>query len=391
LAVGVVLLAGVQAGAAWVRAAEPARSYLAVVGGTLIDGTGAPPVPDSAIIIEGDRIRAAGPRRQVRIPPGSVPLDATDLTVIPGLIDMHAHLIKGLDFGEFLEHGITSVRHLGDTSLGWITGLESRVERGKEDGPRIFHCGLFVVSRPPFDPTVYSRASQATFAVMKGPEDAGRVVRKLLESGADVIKVKTEMAPESLRALGAAAAEARIPISFDNGVGFDSYDALIALEAGARGVEHLSGIDFEDQEEVETVLEKMLEVRAFAVPTLKVVSRTYSADRVAARETFVRRFAERGGLVVAGTDVPTGGIVVGSSLHDELQLLVAAGLTPAQALVAATGGAARALGYQGLVGTIEAGAYADFVLVYGSPAERITDTGKIFSVFKGGEQVFPAQ
>ncbi len=388
---GVVLLAVGLAGPGRVRAAEPERSYLAVVGGTLIDGTGAPPVRDSAIIIEGDRIRAAGPRREIRIPPGSIPLDATDLTVIPGLIDMHAHLIKGLDIGEFLEHGVTSIRHLGDTSLDWITGLKSSVERGREDGPRIFHCGLFVVSRPPFDPTIYPRASLATFAVMEGPGDAGRVVGELLESGADVIKVKTEMSPESLRALGAAAAEADIPISFDNGVGFESYDALIALEAGARGVEHLSGIDFSDPEEVEAVLEKMLEVSAFAVPTLKVVSRTYSSDRVAAREVFVRRFAERGGLVVAGTDVPTGGIAVGSSLHDELQLLVAAGLSPAQALVAATGGAARALGYQGLVGTIEAGAYADFVLVYGSPTERIADTEKIIRVFKGGTQVFAAQ
>ncbi len=369
--------------------AQPAGpAFLAVVGGTLIDGTGADPIPDSAVIVEGDRIRAAGARRRVRIPPGSVAVDATDLTVIPGLIDMHVHLLEGVDLRAFLAHGVTSVRHLGDTTLEWITGIKRRVEGGEEPGPRIFHCGMFVVSEPPLRREVYPPEGLARFFIMKSPADAPAVVQRLLEAGADVVKVKTEMSPENLKALCAAAAAAGLPVTVDSGGETGSYDALSALRAGARGVEHLSGIPFDDPKAVEAVLEEMIATRAFAVPTLVAVARTYSARRVAAREAFVRRLAESGGMVVAGTDVPTGAIAPGAGLHQEMERLVALGLTPRQALSAATGNAARALGYQGIVGTIEAGAYADLVLVAGDPLRSIADADRIIRVFKGGREYF---
>lgn len=384
-----IFLALLQAGvlAAWADPVTP--RYLAVVGGTLIDGTGAPPVLDSAIIIEEGRVRAAGPRRQIRIPPGSVPLDATGLTVLPGFVDMHVHMVEAVDPAQFIRYGVTSVRHLGDTTLSRIEGLASLVESGLERGPHIYHCGLFVVSRPPLDDSIYPRDALRRFAVMEGPEDAEKVIRRLLAAGASVVKVKTEMAPNSFQALGRAAAAAGLPISFDSGGNSDTYDALTAIRAGARGVEHLSGIRFEDEDEVGRVLEAMLESRAFAVPTLVVLSRTYSAARVAARADFAREFAARGGLVVAGTDTPTHGVPAGESLHREMELLVEAGLSPMQALVAATGGAGRALGRQGLVGTLEAGSHADFVLLYGDPLEEIGFTRRIFQVYKDGRLVHP--
>lgn len=366
---------------------KPPSRILAVVGGLLIDGTGAAPVPDSVVIIDGDRIVASGPRHQVRIPPGAVAVDATDLTVLPGLIDMHTHLIPGVDVGTFLRYGITSVRHMGDTTLEWIENLKAEVESGRRAGPRIFHCGRFVVSEPPLNRAIYPEGVLKRYEIMHGPGDARKVIEELKKAGSDLVKVKAHMTPECLAALCKAAAEAGLPVSFDSSGG-NSYDAMDALEAGAKGVEHLSGIDFDKPGEPERVMNKMLEVGAFADPTFAVLTRTFGEARLEARREFIRRFNQRGGLVVAGTDTPTQGTPVGASLHEELLHLTESGLTPMEAISAATGGAARALGYQGLVGTIEAGAYADLLIVRGSPQIVIQDTRNIQRVFKGGVQVW---
>ena len=365
-----------------------APSFLAVVGGTLWDGTGAPPVPDSAIIIEGDRIRAAGPRRQVRIPPGSVPIDATGLHVIPGLIDMHVHLLEGVEPAEFLRYGVTSVRHLGDTRLEAITRIKKRIEQGEQQGPRVFHCGMFVVSQPPLSPEKYSREALERFLIMRTPADAAEVVARLVRAGADVVKVKMEMSAECLRALCSAAAEAGLPVTFDNGdeVG-RFYDALTALDAGAKGVEHLTGILFDDPAAEEAALNKMVAVRAFAVPTLVTLDHVFNQDQVRKRADFARRLVQAGGLVVAGSDAPTQGTRPGLGLHQELSRLVAAGLTNEQSLLAATGWAGRALGYQGFVGTIEPGAYADIVLLRADPLREIGNTSGIVRVLKGGREI----
>ncbi len=365
-----------------------AGPIFAVVGGLLIDGTGAEPIPDTAIIIEGGRVMAAGPRRETRIPPGAVAIDATGLTVLPGLIDMHTHLAEGADLGAYLRYGVTSVRHMGATTIEEIRRTKAAVESGRIPGPRIFHCGSYVVSQPPLKPEALPKGELEHFSVMRSPADAGPIVARLKEAGADLVKVKAHMTPESLRALCAAAAVAGLPVSFDSDGG-SSYGIMEALDSGARGVEHLSGIDFESASATEAALRRMLEVRAFADPTFAVLGRIYGNSRLSARREFIRKYARRGGIVVAGTDAPTHGTPPGASLHEELKYLTEAGLTPLEAIVAATGAAGRALGYQGIVGTIEAGSFADIVIVRGAPHEDIGATLAIERVFKGGVQVHP--
>jgi imidazolonepropionase-like amidohydrolase len=369
----------------------PNGEILAVVGGLLIDGTGAEPVPDSAVIIEAGRVMAAGPRRQVRIPPGSVPVDATGLTVLPGLVDMHTHLVDGVDLGEFLRFGVTSVRHMGDTTLEWIRDLKKSVDEGRRPGPRIFHCGRFVVSQPPLDPARFPDGGLDRYAIMREAGDAERVIEELVDAGADLVKIKAHMNRQFLSALCAAAGEAGLTVSVDNSGGRDAYSVMDALEAGARGMEHLSGVPFDDEETAQEIQDKMLDVRAFAVPTFALLARTVGEGRLAKRREFVRQFASRGGMVVTGTDTPAGGTPVGRSIHEELMYLTEAGLTPLQALVAATGAAGRALGYQGLVGTIETGSYADLVIVRGTPHQLILDSRRIDRVFKNGVQVYPLE
>ncbi len=366
----------------------PAGPIFAVVGGLLIDGTGADPLPDTAIIIEGGRVMAAGPRRETRIPPGAVAIDATGLTVLPGLVDMHVHLVDGVDLSDFLRYGVTSVRHMGATTIARIRSIKEGVESGRIPGPRIFHCGRFVVSQPPLDPAVLPEGELEQYSVMHSPADAGPVVRELKEAGADFVKIKAHMTPDSLRALCEAAAQEGLPVSFDSDGG-SSYGIMEALDGGARGVEHLSGINFEVVAEREKALRKMLEVKAFAVPTFAVLGRIYGDVRLSARREFIRKFALRGGVVVAGSDTPTQGTPAGASLHEELRYLTEAGLTPLEAIVAATGAAGRALGYQGKVGTIEVGSWADLLIVRGAPHEDISATLQIERVLKGGVQVYP--
>lgn len=363
---------------------------LAVVGGLLIDGTGAEPIPDSAIIIQGDRIMAAGPRRETRIPPGAVAVDATDLTVMPGLIDMHTHLVEGVRLKDFLRHGVTSVRHMGDTTLPYIVDLKAAVESGRLEGPRIFHSGRFVVSRPPLDSTSLSPEMIQRYSVIEKASDIPAVVKELKDAGADLVKVKAQMDRTFLEDLCREAGKHGLTVSFD-AMGDRSYDAMDALEAGALGVEHLSGIDFQSPEAAEKVLRKMLETGAYAVPTFSVLERTFSEARISRHRRFIGSFYRRGGTVLAGSDAPARGTPAGSSLHEEIRHLVEAGLSPADALRAATGNAGRILGYQGWVGTIETGAAADLIILRGNPLEHIQDTRRIERVFKGGVQVWAAQ
>lgn len=370
-------------------ASEATRgSVLAVVGGLLVDGTGAEPIPDSAIIIEDGRIMAAGPRRETRIPPGAAAVDATDRTVIPGLIDMHVHLVPALDPGEFLRYGVTSVRHMGNTTIEWIAELKDAVDSGRVRGPRIFHAGRFVVSQPPLDPSNFPDGEIDHYSVIHDKSEIPAIIDELVRAGAELVKVKAHMDPALLPDLCAAAQKAGLPVAFD-ALGGSSFNALDALRAGAVGVEHLGGIDFASPHETEMALRKMLQTGAYAVPTFAVLERTFSDGRLETSREFVRSFHRRGGTVLAGSDAPSRGTPPGESLHEELGYLVAAGLTPRDALRAASGAAGRALGYQGRIGTIETGAWADLVILRGMPLERIAESRLIEKVFKGGVQAWP--
>src|SRR6516165_7387223 len=140
---------------------ERSNGPMALVGATLIDGTGAPPLSDAVILIEKDRILRVGPRSQVRLPDGADRKDLTGLKILPGLIDSHVHITFALPRGpsdpqadatingvlqQFLRHGVTSIRDLG-AGYPWILDLTRSVEQGRREGPRIFAAGR--CSRPP--------------------------------------------------------------------------------------------------------------------------------------------------------------------------------------------------------------------------------------------------
>jgi len=398
-----------------------------LTGATLIDGTGAAPVPDAAVMIDGDRITAAGPRLAVSAPANAEILDVRGRTIIPGLIDAHDHLAShgyalatrwGLDepastahlrtarvLAETLAMGYTTVRDGG----GLDAGFKLAVEHGLIPGPRLV-LGIQIVS-----PTggIGDRVSPSGHgccavndpllpeSVANGPDEVREVVRTMVRAGADVIKTATTGgassrpghgpldAAFSLQEMQALVAEShaldrRVMCHALGGPGLRT-----ALEAGVDSIEHGCYLDEEP-----TLMAKMAAQGAFFVPTLTVYvyHRESASPHVRARAVAlhshhvasVQRAIELGVPIAAGTDA-------GGHGHPnnalELKHLVEAGLTPMQALRSATQWAAQCLGLERELGTIEKGRLADLVVVNGSPLSDVTvllDAARIELVLKSG-------
>src|SRR5215213_6862646 len=150
---------------------------IAITGATLIDGRGGEPVPDSVVLIRGERIIAAGRRSAVPIPTGAEIVEAGGLTLLPGLIDAHFH-IDGDDPlpALYLTHGVTSIRDPGQ----WIEAYDAARAR-VAPVPRLFMMGPHLDSPPPAYP--------ADSHIVRDAEEARAAVNRLVDGGASGIKV----------------------------------------------------------------------------------------------------------------------------------------------------------------------------------------------------------
>jgi len=398
-----------------------------LTGATLIDGTGAAPVADAAVVIDGDRIVAAGPRAALAWAPDAEVIDVRGRTLIPGLIDAHDHLAShgyglatrwGLDEPASTAH-LRTARVLADTlAMGYTTlrdgggldaGFKLAVEQGLIPGPRLV-LGIQIIS-----PTggIGDRVSPSGHdccgaydpllpnSVANGPDAVRDVVRTMVRAGADVIKTATTggassrpghgprdaaFTPTELEALVAEshALGRRVMCHALGGPGLHA-----ALEAGVDSIEHGCYLD-----EDATLLGRMAVQGTFFVPTLTVYvyHRESTAPHVRERavalhphhQASVRRALELGVPIAAGTDAGGHGHPKNAL---ELKYLVEAGLTPMQALRAGTQWAAACLGLERHVGTIEKGRLADLVVVDGDPLRDIAvllDPERIELVLKGG-------
>ena len=399
--------------------------------GTLIDGTGAPPVRDALVTIEGGRIEAVttGGSSGSR-PPGGEVIDATGLTVLPGLIDCHDHLaFHGYDLARrwgldeprsaanlrtsavarrVLESGYTAVRDAGGLDAGFRVAMND----GLIVGPRLV-LSLAIISptgglgdrvSPSGHAAAGSGDPSLPPSVADGIDSIRTTVRTMVRAGADQIKCATtggassraghgprdsEYTLEEMKALvdEAHALGRRVMCHALGGPGL-----RVAIEAGVDSIEHGCYLD-EDRE----LIPMMAERGIFFVPTLLVYEyhRESTAPHVRERahalrahhQDSVARALEAGVKVVAGTDAGGHGHPNNAA---ELALLVAAGLTPMQALQAATRRAAECLGLEAEIGTIEKGKWADLVLVEGDPLRDIAvlqDVRRIKRVIKGGVTV----
>lgn len=393
-------------------------AQVVVKGGLLIDGTGREPVPNSVVVIEGSAIKAVGPMDRVVTPAGATVIDANNKIVLPGLIDMHIHYRPWED-QLFISHGVTTVRDVGN-SLAEI--LQER-KRSQEEGvakPRVYTCGPHVDGSPPIF-AMYVSSPVTT------PEEAKSAASKLIRAKVDCLKIQQKMTLPLLKAITEVANKENMPVT----VHLRDTKAKDAIPLGIKGLEHVSGIDFatasqSELEEIanmivshsvyvdatlvlEEILSKLLDPELKKDPLLKQVppkeftwwekvyglnswwtQRHSNSHRALFRKKteFIRMLIKKGGLITAGTDTPVPYIYPGVSLHRELELLVSAGLTPMQTIMAATKNAAELLGHADRLGTLEAGKTANLQILTHNPLENISNSKSVEMVLRDGKIIW---
>ena len=349
--------------------AEPVAP-LAITGGTLIDGTGAAPRPNSTILIRDGKVAAVAADS---FPADVRRIDAHGKWIIPGLIDLHVHYYEWMD-RDFLRHGVTTVRDVGNT-LERILELRRQSRDPEATRPRLFTCG------PLIDGPLPRHGTQISVSVSSEAESR-ETARRLIARGVDCLKIYEQLTPPLVRAIAEEAAQAGIPVTAH----LRDTTAVAALEAGVTGLEHALGFQACDEPAAADDARVLIARNGYVVPTLVVLDP--NGTRLPCLKRFVGRLRRLGGRVAAGSDTANLRPRPGILLHRELELLVEAGLSPHEALMAATSVAAGVLGQSAHLGTIEPGKTADLVIVRGDPLTSIGETQGVETVIRDGRVVW---
>ena len=397
---------------------DPGRTW-AIVGATLIDGRGGPPVADSVVIVRGERILAAGSRRSVRVPPGAEVYEARGMTLLPGLIDAHFH-IDGDDGlpALFLSHGVTSLRDPGQWMEAYAAadGASHRAPT-----PRLFLTGPHLDSPPPAYP--------ADSYVVRDADEARLAVKRFAEQGASAFKVYFRLPVGLIRVVSEEAHRRGLPVTAH----LEIVDAADAIRAGVDGVEHVTSFGTalsltareaekyrqkvladnnarrEGRYEVwnridpsgpraQALFKLMFERGTYLSPTLAIFERR-AGDKDTTdvhvngfknMQEFTVRAWRAGVRVVVGSHSSVPHAERGWAYQRELELLVEAGLTPMEAIVSGTSRNARFFRVEERLGSVEPGKLADLLLVEGDPLKDIKAMRNVRRVMLGGVWVVRA-
>jgi imidazolonepropionase-like amidohydrolase len=418
---------------------------IVIEGGRLIDGSGAAPLENAVVVIEGSRITSAGPKGSVTYPARAQVIKADGMTVLPGLIDAHIH---SLDFFPqlFPHFGVTTVYDTANPTE-WVIAQRDAMAQGRIRGPRMFVTGV-VIDGPDGVPDPRRDAYRVHVTT---PAEARMIARELLGRDVDLLKVYQNLTPDLLRPIAEEAHAAGT-----EAVGH-ARDAKEAIAAGLRFIEHATPIahaTIDDPAALKAMdagklptpeaamnpalfpplVDLMVRNGVFFNPTLTRIWITAMPKRSewyrdmvgflespayrfipAARRTFwldiargderptqemegglrkveqfTRLFAQAGGRVIAGPDSgPSSGPanMAGYAMHVEMEALVDAGLTPMQAILSATRWPAELLRKEKDFGTIAPGKLADVIVVEGNPLADIRATRNIRTVIMNGTVV----
>lgn len=377
----------------------------------IFDGSGASPERSSDILIANGRIQTISEPGQIRVRSGVTVLDAAERTVIPGLIDAHTHLPDASVPQAALYFGVTTIREAG-SGLAWAAAQRDAVLAGAFPGARVVVSGPMIYPSPTTggltgDHTWMLRDSLATergMALLRGFGVSHVKMRFPLTFASGTAFVRQARAsgftvsghcahPTSLAVAGVSGQEHVIGQCLTRGSAV-RYDDLKQLyrAGGLWGVSTVSMPRMRDQAmrdstraahdpEAEPFVTPWLRLMMLSTPPNEQVS--VVRRRVRTQGLNGARWFDQAGLpLVLGVDAPE----FPDGVHSELAELVAAGLTPSEALVAATSAAARAMGIDD-IGRVEVGKVADLVLLDGNPVADIRDTRRIWKVIQGGRLV----
>jgi len=403
---------------------------LAIIADRLIDGTGRNPVEDAVLVVADGRISAVGSRASVRIPDEVEIIEGDDLTLVPGFIDAHVHVAcqSGVDFNRLvmtrrsmlllmavpnaaitLRAGVTAVR---DAGLSPAT-VRDAIDAHYFSGPRCqMAVSILSQSGGHGDPTMPCGSQlhmdcgmDVPDSVVDGPEMMRRRVREVLAAGGDWIKLSTsggvlssgddpDAAQFTVQEISVAVQEAAAQGKRVMAHAMSAAGIKNALRAGVTSIEHGCLLD-------EEAIALMKEHDAWLVPTLVAPRDVIAAagegrsipDAMVnkARAISVRHMESFRAAVTAGVNIALGTDAAvgphGGNLR-ELALMVEGGMTPLEAITSSTRQAARLLGREADIGTLEPGKFADAVAVEGDPLADISllaQPDRIRMVIKGGE------
>lgn len=371
-------------------------------GARLIDGTGASPVEDAVLVVRDGRVEAAGSRSQTTVPEDARRIDLAGKTVMPGIFNAHGHTSQSPDelLRLFARYGVTTVVSLGNDSPA-LAALNAAQDTPSLDRARLYYAGQ----------------------VNGSPTQAMARVDELAGTPADWAKIRLD------NGQGASDPGYRDVVARAHAQGIRVAAHIYTLEDARRVLEHgtdLVAHSVRDREVDEALIALFEENDACLSPTLtrEVSTFIYQTTPDFFSDPFFIRYADpvavrslaggggRGGfggggrqaLEMAQVNLKTlhaAGVAValgtdsGASAsrfpgyfeHMEMELMVEAGLTPMEVLVSATGGAARCMGLDADLGTLEPGKWADFLVLGGDPLEDIANTKTLESVWIAGNRV----
>jgi hypothetical protein len=394
-----------------VSRAAPPVTHVAIQDVAVVDVSASTVHPHMTVLIEGENIKIIGTAAAVHPPPGARIVNGTGKFLIPGLWDMHVHLwYRENQLPVFLAFGVTGVQDMG-SDFERTSAWRAAIETGKAIGPHIVTAGPPVNGTPSDDeklPTLVART----------PAEARQAFDKLYDLDVDFIKVLSGLSRDSYFALAEQARhwhirfEGHIPTSIT---------AWEAIDAHQASLEHLFGVmksvstddealRFFEQCAIHDIrisptlvlwqrMAHLTDLKLAADPRLKYVPesirKSWPAFKDENSEAYKRQIEGIYKLValttrtkvevLAGTDTGDPYTIPGATLHDELEQLVAAGLSPHQALAAATIAPARFFEWDEAMGTVETGKLADLVLLDADPLIDIRNTRKIAAVFARGK------
>jgi imidazolonepropionase-like amidohydrolase len=431
-----------------------ASGTLAITDVTVIPMTRDTAVREATVLIRNGRIAEVGASRNVRPPAGARRIDGRGKYLIPGLADMHTHLYSDGDtpdslakyeLGVMVANGVTATRFMIGTPEHFT--LRREVEAGRIVGPQLWIASPQFTGKEDVNSRVVTTPTDARIAV-KEMADRGYDFIKLTlfipppvydaivgEARAQGIRVVGHVDPEVgvTRALAARQQIEHLDNYLESVLADSAPMRESVSDRGLFKLKNWESLDYVDEAKVDRIAGATARAGIFTCPTLTVFKKAFALGQteeevkarpdwgimpveqralylrarekywanpatetrrmrwVQVRNRLVKAIADSGGKIMAGSDTPEWFFGYGWTLHRELESLVAAGLTPYQALAAATRNPAEFLRASKEWGTIESGKRADLVLVTGNPLEDIRNTARIEGVALGGRWLGAAE
>jgi imidazolonepropionase-like amidohydrolase len=366
--------------------ASTSMPSLVLINGTLIDGTGADPIKEAVLIVQGERIVAVGSRSSIGIPAGVQIIDVQGATLLPGFFNAHVHGAYNKEkLAAWANEGVTTVRDLGARQWPPSKTLLDRVEKDNRYA-RLISGGIFITPPGGYPIAVFGGIGKT----ISTTEEAPLAVNEMLDQGADVIKISLEsgqifrqtipmLTTEQVKAIVTTAHQRGTRVSAHATV---SKDLQRAIDEGVDDVAHMVVDPLPDK-----LIKAMIDRDMVWEPTIELWKNVGQGQDTLVIDN-LKRFVAAGGKVALGTDFE--GYYTPFQLGmptKEIAWMSEAGMTPLQIIVAATQNAAHVSNLEKDLGTLEAGKIADVLIVKGDPLQDLQALSNVQYVIHNGEVI----